>query len=168
MPILLSRIFLLHTHRLLATLVLVALTTLSGCTKLDDNGEFYGYWLLVERSGTATTTPERYDVSLNVNTDNINLQEGRVITWAVRGEVIMVRDLAQSDYYFFRFTRTDDALIFSEAFCNDGTSDQPITFDHLPEEFGIPENGRLTILTLTHNRLELEGRDGIHLYFKKN
>lgn len=141
---------------------------ITSCDKMDDNGVFYGYWLLTDAvgpDGSLEAVPEQGTTS--VNTELIDFNMSHAITWAVRNELIMLRDYKKSDYYFFTFTRDTNSLQLNSAFYNDGSNDKKVEFSEIPAEYYIPADGRYSILTLDNKSLVLK-TDNVTLTFKKN
>ncbi len=140
--------------------LLCLLPSLLGCDKVDDNGDFGGYWLFEEV------------VSTNSATDAGPRPQS--LSWGVRCEVIQIRRLLKTSdnepyvYYFLSFVRSEDILQLTAAFGSDGSHDTPIPFSELPKDFAIPDDGRLKILRLSASSLLIEGRDNTVMRFKKH
>lgn len=163
MKISLSRIFLLLA-------IMIGTMTFTSCDKMDDNGPFYGYWLLTNvegPDGPIGTAPEKG--SETVNTDLIDFNMPRTITWAVRNELIVFHEINQSDYYFFTFTRDEHNLQLHKAYHNDGSKDKLIEFSEVPEKFYVPADGHYDVVSLGGKGLVLRaGELGLTLKLKKN
>lgn len=157
-----------HIYFLLA--VLIGSLSIASCDKMDDNGPFYGYWLLTDvegPEGPIGTAPEKG--STTVNTDLIDFNMPRTITWGVRNELIVIHEINQADYYFFTFTRTDKELQLREAYHNDGSKDKLIEFSEVPEKFYVPADGHYDVVNLDGNGMTLRsGSLGLTLKLKKN
>lgn len=161
MKISISRIYLLLA-------VLIGMLTFSSCDKMDDNGPFYGYWLLTDvegPDGPLGTAPE--NGTETVNTDLIDFNMPRTITWGVRNELIVIHEINQADYYFFTFTRTDKELQLREAYHNDGSNDKLIEFSEVPEKYFVPADGHYDVVNLDGNGMTLK-YDDLTLKLKKN
>lgn len=161
MKISISRIYLLLA-------VLIGMLTFSSCDKMDDNGPFYGYWLLTDvegPDGPLGTAPE--NGTETVNTDLIDFNMPRTITWGVRNELIVIHEINQADYYFFTFTRTDKELQLREAYFNDGSNDKLIEFSEVPEKYFVPADGHFDVVNLDGNGMTLK-YDDLTLKLKKN
>lgn len=148
--------------------IVIGTMSVVSCDKMDDNGPFYGYWLLTDAVGPdGPLSPAPEEGTQFVNNDVIDINMNRVVTWGVRNELIMIRDYKKSDYYFFTFTRDANTLQLIAAYHNDGSNDTQIEFADIPAELFIPHNGRFSILTLDNKSLVLKA-DDITLTFKKN
>lgn len=161
MKISISRIYLLLA-------VLIGMLTFSSCDKMDDNGPFYGYWLLTDvegPDGPLGTAPEQG--STTVNTDLIDFNMPRTVTWGVRNELIVLHEINQADYYFFTFSRTDKELQLREAYFNDGSNDKLIEFSEVPEKYFVPADGHFDVVNLDGNGMTLK-YDDLTLKLKKN
>lgn len=155
-----------HLYLLLA--VLIGMLTFSSCDKMDDNGPFYGYWLLTDvegPDGPLGTAPE--NGTETVNTDLIDFNMPRTITWGVRNELIVIHEINQADYYFFTFTRTDKELQLREAYFNDGSNDKLIPFTEVPAKYYVPADGHFDVVNLDGNGMTLK-YDDLTLKLKKN
>lgn len=151
---------------LLALCTVLGATSLTSCDKMDDNGPFYGYWILTRvdgPEGCIGTLPVQGTAS--AETDEPLL--ARTITWGVRNELLQLHDMREVDFYYFTFTRTDKELQLNAAFYNDGSNDTAIHFDEVPEKFFVPADGHYRIKDLDGEAMVLEGGD-LTLTFKKN
>lgn len=158
--------FISHIFLLFATFV--GLLSLGSCDKLDDNGDFYAYWLLTDAEDANGPIGERPELGLpGVDNDNVVVNLDKNITWAVRNELIMLRNYQKSDYYFFTFTRDAHTLQLTSAFHNDGSNDTKIDFTEVPAEFFIPADGRFDVITLDGKSMVLRAGD-VTLTFKRN
>lgn len=148
--------------------VLTGVFAFDACDKLDDNGPFYAYWLLTDAEGPDGPLSQRPELGVpGVNNDNIEVNFAKNITWAVRNELIMLRDYQKSDYYFFTFTRDAHSLQLNSAFHNDGSNDKKIEFSEVPAEFFIPADGHFDVVTLDAKSMVLRAGE-ITLTFKRN
>lgn len=155
----------------LPCLIIMALS-FGSCDKLDDNGPFEGYWVLLDYEGyegnkagdtySETTIPEGGHLVTDFPTNT-----HQTIIWCVRNSLIEMRSLSTTDFYFMRFTRTDKELTITEVFYNDGSNDKAIDRSEIPEIFCIPANGRFSIRQLDGKGMTLESED-VTLKFKKN
>lgn len=153
---------------LLVLLVMVSVLSLPSCDKFDDNGPFYGYWLITDidsPEGPLGTAPELG--SSTVNTDQIAINTDKTITWAVRNELIMMHDFNSPDYYFFTFHRDATSLQLLEAWYNDGSNDTLIPFSDVPEHFYVPSDGHYDVVKLDGKGMVLRTSD-LTLVFKKD
>lgn len=152
--------------------LIIAALCLGSCDKLDDNGPFEGYWVLLDYDG--------YEGNMvgDISSESIIPEGGHLITdfptntrqtiiWCVRNGLIEMRSLSTTDFYFMRFTRTDKELVITEVFYNDGSNDKAIERYEIPEIFCIPADGRFAILQLDGKGMTLKGED-VTLTFKKN
>lgn len=156
------------SHVLFLFAACASLLSLGACDKLDDNGDFYAYWVLTNAENANGPLGERPELGLpGVDNDNVEVNLDKNITWAVRNELIMLRDYQKSDYYFFTFTRDAHSLQFTSAFHNDGSNDTKIDFTEVPAEFLIPADGRFDIVTLDSKSMVLRA-DEVTLTFKRN
>lgn len=155
-----------HLYLLLA--VMIGALTMTSCDKLDDNGTFYGYWLLtyVEGpDGPIGTAPELGTET--VNTDLIEFNMPRTITWGVRNELIVLHEITKADYYFFTFTRDEHNLQLREAYYNDGSNDTKIEFSEVPEKYYVPADGHYDVISLDSKGMVLRAGE-LTLTFKNN
>lgn len=153
---------------LLTLLVLVSVLSLPSCDKFDDNGPFYGYWLITDiegPDGPLGTAPEHG--STTINTDQIPVNTDKTVTWAVRNELIMMHDFDSSDYYFFTFRRDAKNLQLLEGWYNDGSNDTLIPFSEVPEHFYVPADGHYDVVNLDNKGMVLRTAE-LTLSFKKN
>lgn len=158
--------FIYHISLLFAAFA--ALLSVSSCDKVDDNGDFYAYWLLTDATDGNGPLGERPDQGVaGIDNDNLEMNLDKNITWAVRNELIMLRDYQHSDYYFFTFTRDAHSLQLTAAFHNDGSNDTKIEFADVPPEFFIPTDGHFEIVTLDSKSMVLHAGD-VTLTFKRN
>ena len=147
-----------HILRLFTLSMLLILPFVS-CDKVDDNGDFGGFWRLEDASA-----PESVHAVLPAP---------HSLTWGVRCEVIQVRrlfgttDEKSGAIYYFTFVRTSDVLQLAEAFRSDGSHDFPVSFSELPEDMAIPDDGRLLIRKLSRSTLIVEGKDSVVMRFRK-
>ena len=138
---------------------LVFLLSFTGCDKVDDNGDFGGFWRLEDASA-----PESVHAVLPAP---------HSLTWGVRCEVIQVRrlfgatDEKSGAIYYFTFVRPSDVLQLAEAFRSDGSHDVPVAFSELPEDMAVPDDGRLKILKLSRSTLVVEGKHATVMRFRK-
>lgn len=148
--------------------IVVSALSITSCDKMDDNGVFYGYWLLTDAAGpegSLETAPEQGTPS--VNTEVIDFNMSRTITWGVRNELIVVHEIGKLDYYFFTFTRDELTLQLREAFYNDGSNDTKIELSEIPAHFYIPADGLYRIINLDGDGMALKYGD-VTLTFKSN
>lgn len=146
----------------------VGLISLASCDKFDDNGPFYGYWLITDiegPEGPLGVAPELG--SSTINTDQIPVNTENTITWAVRNELIMMHDFHSSDYYFFTFRRDATTLQLLEGWYNDGSNDTSIPFTDVPEHFYVPADGHYDVVKLDGKGMELRTSE-LTIVFKKN
>lgn len=153
-------------------LLVLATLSLCCCDKLDDNGPFEGYWVLIDTEGyegnkaqdisNASLIPEGGHIITDFPTNT-----HQTIIWSVRNELIEMRSLSTTDFYFMRFTRTNKELIITEAYYNDGSNDTAITLSQIPEIFCIPDDGHFNILLLDNKGMKLMS-SAVTLTFKKN
>ena len=142
----------------LLPLLLFLILPFMGCDKVDDNGDFGGYWRFEDASAPESV----HDL----------LPAPHSLTWGVRCEVIQVRRLfgATDDksgaIYYFTFVRTSDVLQLTKAFRNDGSHDFPVSFSELPEDMAIPDDGRLLIRKLSRSTLIVEGKGSVVMRFR--
>lgn len=147
-----------HILRLFPLSMLLILPFMS-CDKVDDNGDFGGFWRFEDASA-----PESVHAVLPAP---------HSLTWGVRCEVIQVRrlfgatDEKSGAIYYFTFVRTSDVLQLTEAFRSDGSHDFPVSFSELPEDMAIPDDGRLLIRKLSRSTLIVEGKDSVVMRFRK-
>ena len=147
-----------HILRLFTLSMLLILPFVS-CDKVDDNGDFGGFWRLEDASA-----PESVHAVLPAP---------HSLTWGVRCEVIQVRrlfgatDEKSGAIYYFTFVRTSDVLQLAEAFRSDGSHDVPVAFSELPEDMAVPDDGRLKILKLSRSTLVVEGKHATVMRFRK-
>lgn len=141
----------------------------SSCDKFDDNGPFYGYWLITDVNGPdgPLGTASKQELTTVVNTNLININTEKAITWAVRNELIMMHEFGTPGYYFFTFRRDVSTLQLLEAWHNDGSNDTPTPLADVPEQFYVPADGHYTIVRLDGKGMELRASD-FTLSFKKN
>ena len=138
---------------------LVFLLPFTGCDKVDDNGDFGGFW--------------RLEVSSAPESGHAVLSALHSLSWGVRCEVIQVRrlfgatDEKSGAIYYFTFVRTSDVLQLAEAFRSDGSHDVPVAFSELPEDMAVPDDGRLKILKLSRSTLVVEGKHATVMRFRK-
>lgn len=161
----------LHKIKYLPILILAALS-FGSCDKLDDNGPFEGYWVLLDYEGyegnkvgdisSETTIPDGGHLVTDFPTNT-----HQTIIWCVRNSLIEMRSLSTTDFYFMRFTRTDKELVITEVFYNDGSNDKAIQRSDIPEIFCIPADGHFAILQLDAKGMILQG-EAATLTFKKN
>lgn len=143
----------------LLPLLLFLILPFMGCDKVDDNGDFGGFWRLEDASA-----PESVHAVLPAP---------HSLTWGVRCEVIQVRrlfgatDEKSGAIYYFTFVRTSDVLQLAEAFRSDGSHDVPVAFSELPEDMAVPDDGRLKILKLSRSTLVVEGKHATVMRFRK-
>ena len=148
-----------HILRLFTLSMLLILPFVS-CDKVDDNGDFGGFWRFEDASA-----PE--------SAHDAVLPAPQSLTWGVRCEVIQVRrlfgatDEMSGAIYYFTFVRTSDVLQLTEAFRSDGSHDFPVSFSELPEDMAIPDDGRLLIRKLSRSTLIVEGKDSVVMRFRK-
>ena len=148
-----------HILRLFTLSMLLILPFVS-CDKVDDNGDFGGFWRFEDASA-----PE--------SAHDAVLPAPHSLTWGVRCEVIQVRrlfgatDEKSGAIYYFTFVRTSDVLQLAEAFRSDGSHDFPVSFSELPEDMAIPDDGRLLIRKLSRSTLIVEGKDSVVMRFRK-
>ena len=148
-----------HILRLFILSMLLILPFVS-CDKVDDNGDFGGFWRFEDASA-----PE--------SAHDAVLPAPQSLTWGVRCEVIQVRrlfgatDEKSGAIYYFTFVRTSDVLQLTEAFRSDGSHDFPVSFSELPEDMAIPDDGRLLIRKLSRSTLIVEGKDSVVMRFRK-
>lgn len=161
MKFILSRIIFICT-------VVLSLVSFASCDKHDDNGPFYGNWLLVDiigPDGSLSAAPNG-GVS-DVNTDLIEFNVDKIVTWAVRNDLIMMRNYEGSDYYFFTYTRDEKSIQFREAFHNDGSNDKKVEFSEVPEKYRVPSDGHFDVVSMDRKGMVLRTGD-VTLKFKKN
>lgn len=120
------------------------------CDRMDDNGPFEGYWILVEREG--------YGEPLSTKS---------YITWGVRNELVQVVDTREAKYYYMTFKRTPQSLDLDQVSANDGSKDVLIDFKDIPAKFCIPDDGHFDIVTLNSREMVLRSSKAT-LRFKKN
>ena len=148
-----------HILRLFTLSMLLILPFVS-CDKVDDNGDFGGFWRFEDASA-----PE--------SAHDAVLPAPQSLTWGVRCEVIQVRrlfgatDEKSGAIYYFTFVRTSDVLQLAEAFRSDGSHDFPVSFSELPEDMAIPDDGRLLIRKLSRSTLIVEGKGSVVMRFRK-
>ena len=148
-----------HILRLFTLSMLLILPFVS-CDKVDDNGDFGGFWRFEDASA-----PE--------SAHDAVLPAPQSLTWGVRCEVIQVRrlfgatDEKSGAIYYFTFVRTSDVLQLTEAFRSDGSHDFPVSFSELPEDMAIPDDGRLLIRKLSRSTLIVEGKASVVMRFRK-
>ena len=148
-----------HFLRLFPLSLLLVLPFMS-CDKVDDNGDFGGFWRFEDASA-----PE--------SAHDAVLPAPQSLTWGVRCEVIQVRrlfgatDEKSGAIYYFTFVRTSDVLQLTEAYRSDGSHDFPVSFSELPEDMAIPDDGRLLIRKLSRSTLIVEGKDSVVMRFRK-
>ena len=148
-----------HILRLF-TLSMLLILPLVSCDKVDDNGDFGGFWRFEDASA-----PE--------SAHDAVLPAPQSLTWGVRCEVIQVRrlfgatDEKSGAIYYFTFVRTSDVLQLTEAFRSDGSHDFPVSFSEFPEDMAIPDDGRLLIRKLSRSTLIVEGKDSVVMRFRK-
>lgn len=148
--------------------VIIGALTMASCDKMDDNGPFYGYWVLTDvdgPDGPLGTAPEQG--STTVNTDLIDFNMPRTVTWGVRNELIVLHEINQADYYFFTFSRTDKELQLHEVYHNDGSNDKKISFSEIPTKYYIPADGHFDVVNLDSKGMVLRTGD-LTLTFKNN
>lgn len=161
------------THLFLyVVLAVFSLFSLTACDKMDENGPFEGYWLLMDYDGydgnrcpegtmhTPITEGGNYPTDIPTATQ-------QTIVWGVRNELIEIRNFAYPDHYFCHFTRNASELQLTDLFRNDGSNDTRIELSEAPAEFCIPADGRFIIVQLDNKHLQLKA-EGITLTFKKN
>lgn len=138
--------------------LLLLLPALAACDKVDDNGDFGGYWRL-----------EAY----GPDADPGALAAPKSITWGVRCNVIEVRRLfgtppgGKEGKYYYTFVRNGDVLQLTAAYECRTQSDVAVPFSELPADWAIPHDGRLKVLQLSRSTLVLEGRDATVMRFRK-
>ena len=148
-----------HILRLFTLSMLLILPFVS-CDKVDDNGDFGGFWRFEDASA-----PE--------SAHDAVLPAPQSLTWGVRCEVIQVRrlfgatDEKSGAIYYFTLVRRSDVLQLTEAFRSDGSHDFPVSFSELPEDMAIPDDGRLLIRKLSRSTLIVEGKDSVVMRFRK-
>lgn len=162
-------------HKILyLPLLVLAMLSIGGCDKLDDNGPFEGYWLLLDTEGydgnrvTDHTGQTLVTEGGHLSTD-IDTQLQQTIVWCVRNELIEIHNLNQSttSFYFCHFLRTTTNLTLTEVFHNDGSNDTKVDFTDMPENLCIPADGKFEVLSLTNKEMSLKA-NGVTLKFKKN
>lgn len=148
--------------------VVMCLVTVMSCDKHDDNGPFYGNWLLTDvigPDGPMSAAPETG--FSEVNTDKIEINVDKIVSWAVRNDLIMMRNYEGVDFYFFTFTRDAKAIQFHGAFYNDGSNDKKIEFSEVPAKYRVPADGHFDVVSMDRKGMVLRTGD-ITLKFKKN
>lgn len=156
------------SHLYLLFAVMIGALTMTSCDKLDDNGTFYGYWLLTDvegPDGPIGTVPELGTET--VNTDLIEFNMPRTITWGVRNELIVVHEIGKGDYYFFTFTCNERTLQLHEAYHNDGSNDTKVDFSEIPAEYYVPTDGHYDVISLDSKGMVLRAGE-LTLTFKNN
>lgn len=153
---------------LLVLIVLVGAMSFTSCDKFDDNGPFYGYWLITDIEGPDGPLGIASELgSATINTDQIHVNTDKTIIWAVRNELIMMHDFDSSNYYFFTFRRDATSLQLLEGWYNDGSNDTLIPFSEVPEYFYVPADGHYDVIDLDKKGMVLRCAELI-LSFKKN
>lgn len=154
------------------TLFVATITGLAGCDKMDDNGPFEGYWLLMDYDGyDGNRIGDISAESLvteggNLITD-IETQTAKTITWGVRNQLIQISNLNNRVRYFCHFSRNYHELILLDAYANDGSNDTKIEFSEMAEYLCIPDDGKFEIVSLTNKQMVLKA-DSVTMTFKKN
>lgn len=153
-------------------LFVASLTIFAGCDKMDDNGPFEGYWVLMEYDGydgnqagdlsTETLITEGGDLI-----NDLGAQTSENITWGVRNQLLLIRNQTLYNQYFCHFTRNAHELVILDAYANDGSNDTKIGLSELPENLCIPADGKFAIVTLTKKKMVLKA-NGVTMTFKKN
>lgn len=165
-------------YTILNILALAAALLCGACDKMDDNGDFYGNWLLVDcryvdasradDNPLGTLPEDAVSVDTYVNTSHIDIHVDRVVTWAVRNELIMLRDLSTSgNYWFATFERNENTLRFIDVYENDGSNDKLLDLGAVPTQFCMPADGCYEIIDLSKNSMTLR-TDEVVLKFKRN
>lgn len=160
------KIFISRLYILLA--IMASTLTFSACDKMDDNGVFYGYWLLTDAAGPEGSLEAAPELGTpTVNTEVIDFNMSRTITWGVRNELIVLHEVGKLDYYFFTFTRDEHSLQLYEAFYNDGSNDKKVDLSEIPAHYYIPADGRFQIERLDSKAMVLK-YDDVTLTFKNS
>lgn len=163
----------MNIRHLLTLLLLLPLSLLTSCDKMDDNGIFEGCWLLLDYEGyegnRPTADPDTQTLVIEggpLLTDiPTNTQE--IITWSVRNQLMQLRNQTKGTQYYCHFTRTDHDLTLTDAFYNDGSNDTRIELTDMPAHFCIPADGHFDIASLTSKELILKS-GSVTLTFKRN
>ena len=131
--------------KIIFTLLLLPLL-LTGCDKMEDNGDFAGQWQLTEWK---------------------NLADGQIVADKTTGIYYCVQlDLMSFQYkkqYLARFRRTSDSLFIGTVYY--GSKDEIVGYDQLAD-CGVPANGKFAIDRLTRKALVLRSDDAV-LTFRK-
>lgn len=160
------KIFITRLYFLLA--IMAGTLSFCSCDKMDDNGVFYGYWLLTDAAGPEGSLEAAPELGTpTVNTEHIDFNMSRTITWGVRNELIVLHEIGQLDYYFFTFTRDEHTLQLHEAYYNDGSNDTKTELSEIPAYFYIPADGKFQIVRLDNDGMVLKYGDTT-LTFKNN
>lgn len=158
----------LFTRLYILFVIVVSALSIVSCDKMDDNGVFYGYWLLTDAAGpegSLEVAPEQGTTS--VNTELIDFNMSRTITWGVRNELIVVHEIGKGDYYFFTFTCNERTLQLHEAYHNDGSNDTKVDFSEIPAEYYVPADGHYDVISLDSKGMMLRAGE-LTLTFKNN
>lgn len=141
----------------------------SSCDKVDENGDFGGFWLL-----SSATTPEE---TLTWSGDNYD------ITWGVRNNLIQLHYLVNPAVtYNFTFTRTENSLQFEQGWFNDGSNDFPISISTMeynttaadgtilphaiPAVYRVPLGGHFDIVSFSSKEMVLRAGDAVYTFKK--
>ena len=120
----------------------VAMITLTACDKIDDNGDFGGYWIL--------------ETLENLEGEDITPTTSH-LAWAIHKELLEMRDLNEGKTsYFFTFSRSEKTLQLTSSFFNDGSNDTKVENTDIPEFFRVPADGHYDILYLSNSKLILK------------
>lgn len=155
--------------------IIALLTTIAGvtsCDKLDDNGPFEGYWLLMDYDGYDGNRVEDLSTETLVTEggyliNDLGAQTKEVITWSVRNQLIQIRNQTRNWQYHCRFSRTAHELTLIDAYFNDGSNDTKVEFTEMAENLCIPADGKFEVISLTRKAMVLKAGT-VTITFKKN
>lgn len=152
--------------------LLASLVSFASCDKMDDNGPFEGYWLLMDYDGYDGNRVEDLSTETLVTEggyliNDLGAQTKEVITWSVRNQLIQIRNQTLGTQYYCHFSRTTCELTLLDAYFNDGSNDTKVEFTEMAENLCIPADGKFEVISLTRKAMVLKAGT-VTITFKKN
>lgn len=152
--------------------LLTSIVGITSCDKMDDNGPFEGYWLLMDYDGydgnrAGDLSSESLVTEGGQLMQDLGAQTKEVITWSVRNQLIQIRNQTLGVQHYCHFSRTAHELTLLDAYFNDGSNDTKMELTEMPENLCIPADGKFDIVSLTSKTMVLKAGN-VTMTFRKN
>ena len=135
--------------------ILLALTLLVSCNKMETAGDLAGNWQLT--SMTDNTTGE------------VKADKTSQMFYTVKRELLQMHRYSTDPEYTYaclcRYEHRGDSLILTEAYENHSNTDSLVAFTYL-HKYGVTDDGRFRIVTLDGDNLVLRNAENT-LSFRK-